>query len=92
MGVVTARYTHMPHEASWGGQGKDAVVAERIGLPDLKGPPIRSDWPGSVLRAGLWQLQGRAGGRQVPNATAALEHNLGLGGAAVLTIYQNATA
>lgn len=40
----------------------------------------------------VWQLQGRAGKRQVPDATAALQHNLGLGGAAVVTIYQKTAA
>jgi len=39
----------------------------------------------------VWQLQGRAENRQVPGATAALQHNLGLGGAAVVTIYQKPT-
>jgi sterol carrier protein 2 len=36
----------------------------------------------------VWQLRGQAGERQVPNARVALQHNLGLGGAAVLTMYQ----
>jgi sterol carrier protein 2 len=35
-----------------------------------------------------WQLRGEAGERQVPGATAALQHNLGLGGAAVVTVYR----
>jgi acetyl-CoA acyltransferase len=35
-----------------------------------------------------WQLRGEAGARQVEGATAALSHNLGLGGAGVVTIYQ----
>jgi len=35
-----------------------------------------------------WQLRGVAGARQVPNARLALQHNLGLGGACVITIYQ----
>uniref|UniRef100_A0A8B9TPK9 Sterol carrier protein 2 n=1 Tax=Anas platyrhynchos TaxID=8839 RepID=A0A8B9TPK9_ANAPL len=34
-----------------------------------------------------WQLRGLAGGRQVPGAKVALQHNLGLGGAAVVTLY-----
>jgi sterol carrier protein 2 len=37
-----------------------------------------------------WQLRGRAEARQVPNAKVALQHNLGLGGAAVVTIYRRA--
>jgi acetyl-CoA acetyltransferase len=36
----------------------------------------------------VWQLQGRADKRQVPNAKVALQHNLGLGGACVVTLYR----
>lgn len=35
-----------------------------------------------------WQLRGEAGKRQVPGAKIALQHNLGLGGAAVVTLYR----
>lgn len=35
-----------------------------------------------------WQLRGKADKRQVPGAKVALQHNLGLGGAAVVTIYK----
>merc|ERR1711907_484860 len=35
-----------------------------------------------------WQLRGEAGPRQVPNARVALQHNLGLGGAVVVTMYR----
>ncbi|MBF6237412.1 Nonspecific lipid-transfer protein [Nocardia otitidiscaviarum] len=34
-----------------------------------------------------WQLRGLAGERQVPDARIALAHNLGLGGATVVTLY-----
>ncbi len=37
-----------------------------------------------------WQLRGTAGKRQVEGARVALQHNLGLGGAAVVTMYQRA--
>ena len=36
------------------------------------------------------QLRGTAGQRQVPNARIGLQHNLGLGGAAVVTLYRSA--
>ena len=36
----------------------------------------------------VWQLRGEAGPRQVDNAQVALQHNIGLGGAAVLTLYE----
>ncbi len=35
----------------------------------------------------VWQLRGDAGARQVEGATHALQHNLGLGGACVVTLY-----
>lgn len=35
-----------------------------------------------------WQLRGQAEGRQVDNVSVALQHNIGLGGAAVVTLYQ----
>ncbi|MEO3785809.1 lipid-transfer protein [Actinocorallia sp. B10E7] len=38
----------------------------------------------------VWQLRGRADARQVDGVTAALQHNIGLGGAAVVTAYQRA--
>jgi acetyl-CoA acetyltransferase len=36
----------------------------------------------------VWQLRHQAGKRQVPGAKTALQHNLGLGGAAVVSIYR----
>lgn len=35
-----------------------------------------------------WQLRGQAGPRQVDDVTVALQHNIGLGGAAVVTVYE----
>ncbi|MDP9101192.1 MAG: lipid-transfer protein [Actinomycetota bacterium] len=35
-----------------------------------------------------WQLRGTAGARQVPGARAGLQHNLGLGSACVVTVYE----
>ena len=37
-----------------------------------------------------WQLRGESAKRQVPGAKIALQHNLGLGGAAVVTMYRKA--
>lgn len=38
----------------------------------------------------VWQLRGTADARQVDDVSAALQHNIGLGGAAVVTAYQRA--
>ena len=37
-----------------------------------------------------WQIRGLSEKRQVPGAKVALQHNLGLGGAAVVAIYRKA--
>jgi acetyl-CoA acyltransferase len=37
-----------------------------------------------------WQLRGTADARQVEGAKVALQHNIGLGGAAVVTVYKPA--
>jgi hypothetical protein len=36
----------------------------------------------------VWQLRGHAGDRQVEGARLALQHNLGVGGACVVTLYE----
>lgn len=36
----------------------------------------------------VWQLRGQAAGRQVDDVRLALQHNIGLGGAAVVTLYE----
>ncbi len=36
----------------------------------------------------VWQLRGEAGPRQVDDVSVALQHNIGLGGAAVVTLYE----
>jgi acetyl-CoA acetyltransferase len=38
-----------------------------------------------------WQLRGEADKRQVDGAELALQHNIGLGGAAVVTVYRAAS-
>lgn len=40
----------------------------------------------------VWQLRGTAGPRQVEAARIGLQHNLGLGGACVVTLYERASA
>jgi acetyl-CoA acetyltransferase len=38
-----------------------------------------------------WQLRGEADGRQVDGATVGLQHNIGIGGACVVSVYRPAT-
>lgn len=45
--------------------------------------------PGLAQCAELcWQLRGEAANRQVQGAKVALQHNIGLGGAVVVTLYR----
>jgi acetyl-CoA acyltransferase len=39
-----------------------------------------------------WQLRGQAQARQVDGAKVGLQHNIGLGGAAVVTVYRPPSA
>lgn len=62
------------------------VVNPSGGL-ESKGHPIGAT--GLAQCAELnWQLRGEAGKRQVEEATVALQHNYGIGGAAVVTMYR----
>jgi sterol carrier protein 2 len=66
-----------------------AVVVNPSGGLISKGHPLGAT--GLAQCAELtWQLRGQAGPRQVPGAKVALQHNLGLGGAAVVTMYRPA--
>ena len=52
-----------------------------------KGHPLGATGLAQCFELAL-QLRGTAGQRQVPNAQIALQHNIGLGGAAVVTMYE----
>lgn len=57
-----------------------------VALDLVSPPPVLS---GLAQCAELcWQLRGQAGRRQVPGAKVALQHNIGLGGAVVVTLYR----
>lgn len=74
------------HATTYGGQW---VVNPSGGLIS-KGHPLGAT--GLAQCAELtWQLRGTAGARQVQGTKAALQHNVGLGGAAVVTMYEKAT-
>jgi acetyl-CoA acyltransferase len=73
------------NETTYGGQW---VVNPSGGLIS-KGHPLGATGLAQCAEM-TWQLRGTAGKRQVDNVTAALQHNIGLGGAAVVTAYQRA--
>ncbi len=66
--------------------GGDWVVNPSGGLIS-KGHPLGATGLAQCSEL-TWQLRGTADARQVDGATAALQHNLGLGGAAVVTVYR----
>jgi acetyl-CoA acetyltransferase len=69
--------------------GGDWVVNPSGGLIS-KGHPLGAT--GLAQCAELnWQLRGQADARQVPDAKLALQHNLGLGGACVVAMYEKAS-
>lgn len=66
-----------------------AVVVNPSGGLISKGHPLGAT--GLAQCAELtWQLRGTAGERQVAGATVALQHNIGLGGACVMAMYEKA--
>jgi acetyl-CoA acetyltransferase len=70
---------------SYGGQ----VVTNPSGGLLSKGHPLGATGLAQCVEL-VQQLRGTAGLRQVPNARLALQHNLGLGGACVVTLYEKA--
>ncbi|KAK7100663.1 hypothetical protein V1264_023576 [Littorina saxatilis] len=54
---------------------------------ESKGHPIGATGLGQCAEL-VWQLRGEAGKRQVEGAKVAMQHNFGIGGAAVVTMYK----
>ena len=52
-----------------------------------KGHPIGATGLGQCTEL-VWQLRGTAGEKQVPSARLGLQHNIGIGGAVVVTLYK----
>jgi acetyl-CoA acyltransferase len=95
--MITYEALGLCHEGKAGGliddgavtYGGDWVVNPSGGLIS-KGHPLGAT--GLAQCAELtWQLRGQADKRQVDGAKVALQHNLGLGGAAVVTMYRKPT-
>jgi acetyl-CoA acyltransferase len=68
---------------TYGGQ----VVTNPSGGLLSKGHPLGATGLAQCAEL-VWQLRGQAGPRQVEGAAVALQHNIGLGGAAVVTLYE----
>ena len=72
-------------ENTYGGK----VVVNPSGGLLSKGHPLGATGLGQCSEL-VWQLRGEAGPRQVEGARVGLQHNLGLGGACVVSLYQKA--
>ena len=68
--------------------GGKVVVNPSGGLLS-KGHPLGATGLGQCAEL-VWQLRGESGPRQVEGARVGLQHNLGLGGACVVSLYQKA--
>jgi acetyl-CoA acyltransferase len=68
---------------TYGGQ----VVTNPSGGLLSKGHPLGATGLAQCAEL-VWQLRGQAGPRQVDGVKVALQHNVGLGGAAVVTLYE----
>jgi acetyl-CoA acetyltransferase len=73
---------------TFGGAGP--VVNPSGGLIS-KGHPLGATGIGQCTEL-TWQLRGKSGARQVEDVEVALQHNIGLGGAAVVGVYRKPTA
>jgi acetyl-CoA acetyltransferase len=73
----------------WEGQNTygGKVVTNPSGGLLSKGHPLGATGVAQCTEL-VWQLRGQADKRQVPGARVALQHNLGLGGACVVTMYR----
>ena len=71
---------------TYGGDGPGRQPERR---PDQQGPPARRHRTRPVLGADLAAAR-KADKRQVEDVKVALQHNIGLGGAAVVSIYRKA--
>jgi sterol carrier protein 2 len=69
--------------------GGDGPVVNPSGGLISKGHPLGATGLAQCSEL-TWQLRGEAGGRQAKDVKVALQHNIGLGGAAVVSIYRKA--
>ncbi|CAN5545334.1 lipid-transfer protein [soil metagenome] len=71
--------------------GGDGPVVNPSGGLISKGHPLGATGLAQCSEL-TWQIRGKADKRQVDGADVALQHNIGLGGAAVVTVYKPVTA
>ncbi|ORY91059.1 thiolase-like protein [Syncephalastrum racemosum] len=90
LGLVPPGQAHKLIDAGDNTYGGKYVINPSGGLIS-KGHPLGATGLAQCTEL-VWQLRGWTGDRQVPNVKYALQHNVGLGGAVVVSIYKKANA
>jgi len=90
LGLAEKGHGHELVEAEATTYGGSPVVTPSGGLIS-KGHPLGATGLAQCSEL-TWQLRGKADARQVEGADKALQHNIGLGGAAVVTVYEKPAA
>jgi sterol carrier protein 2 len=86
LGLAEEGEAHLLVEAEATTYGGDGPVVNPSGGLISKGHPLGATGLAQASEL-TWQLRGTADDRQVDGAGYALQHNIGLGGAAVVTVY-----
>jgi len=89
LGLAAEGEGHKLVEAQATTYGGQAPVVNPSGGLISKGHPLGATGLAQCSEL-TWQLRGEADARQVEGAAVALQHNIGLGGAAVVTVYKRA--
>jgi acetyl-CoA acetyltransferase len=89
LGLAPEGEGHTLVEAEATTYGGSAPVVNPSGGLISKGHPLGATGLAQCSEL-TWQLRGQAGARQVDGVEVALQHNIGLGGAAVVSIYRRA--
>ena len=89
LGLAADGEGHKLVEAQATTYGGDGPVVNPSGGLISKGHPLGATGLAQCSEL-TWQLRGEADERQVQDAKLALQHNIGLGGAAVVTVYARA--
>jgi acetyl-CoA acetyltransferase len=90
LGFAEEGHGHELVEAEATTYGGDGPVVNPSGGLISKGHPLGATGLAQCSEL-TWQLRGQADKRQVEGAKVALQHNIGLGGAAVVSVYKPAT-
>jgi sterol carrier protein 2 len=89
LGIAAEGEGHLLVESAATTYGGSGPVVNPSGGLISKGHPLGATGLAQCSEL-TWQLRGTAEKRQVPDVNVALQHNIGLGGAAVVTIYKRA--